>query len=658
MACNNTGKVIITLPKCVAAKGSEEESGETPEVEEKEEVAEKKEEVAEVEEEEEEKEEEDKEEEEEEKVAEKEQEEKDEEEDKEDDFAGIDEENVGGEEDAAAEGIPENAECKYEDRYESDANLRCSKNTTCGQVTDPEGAKTYKCIPGPKQSCKSDQAIVTWEVPAYKCQTCSCADDGSVTCAPPRERVRREVHDLSDAEFKQFTTGVNAMHKSGRWQKYAETHATTGMWSHAHGARSLFLTWHRLFLLNIETDLQEALGDCSFALPYWNSALSKNKKVSQIRLFSSDMIGGPGCKECYKEDIGAAVNNSSDMRRNSSTDEKFCIDGPFEHWKNEGQFPKCIIRGVGKLFGSGALFSVDEEEKFLNSKDFSRFRDSRGLQSSHGITHMWINGHMGTDISPYDPMFFLHHNNIDRIFDMWQRKHNDVTSYGAGVGEYFIGYPIGEWTRSDAKRFTVTQVLDSTSMRLDPDDEVSYSVRYAKTVKALPKKSVVAIKSEGTSKTSKRRLDEQTEKEVVVVDEDKEVLAEEDPKQRRDVIDLDAAKCMAQYLLTNNKNVHDQLPKTCDLVEINKERLAAIRSMTGKHKHLFFGFGKEAKKDQRSEIKNLKNELKKAKSDTYVEPQTELEGIICFSVDKLLVAYRKVMSEKKNEESDECITKA
>lgn len=560
------------------------------------------------------------------------------------------------------ERIPENDECNYKSKYLPNANLSCSKNTTCGQVTDPKGAKTYKCIPGPKQSCKSDQAIVTWEVPAYKCQKCSCGKDGSVTCAPPRERVRREVHDLSDAEFKQFITGVNALHKGGRWQKYSGMHSVKEVDDHAHGDTSLFLTWHRLFLLNIETDLQEVLGDCSFALPYWNSALSKNKKISEIRLISKNMLGGPGCNGCSLDEIREAAASSSAR-------DKFCIDGPFEHWKNEGENPKCIVRGVGKSTPSSALFTVLDEEEFLKQKDFSLFRDMTikdkddkvivgGLQITHNFTHMFIDGYMAIRISPYDPIFFLHHNNIDRLFDIWQRRHNDYRSYGTGMGKYFVGFPIGEWTSSDAKRFGVAQVLDPTKQKLYPDDEVSYSVRYAKTVKALPKKSVVAIKSEGTSKTSKRRLDEQTDQEVLVVDEDKEVIKDEDPNQPRDVIDLDAALCMTQYLLINNKDKHDKLPKTCDLVKINKARIATFKDMERlSFSKMFFGFGKNAKTDQKKGIFFLRNELTKAKKDTYVKPLSELESIICLSVEKLLVAYREVMKEK-NEKSEKCITKA
>ena len=38
----------------------------------------------------------------------------------------------------------------------------------------------------------------------------------------------------------------------------------------------------------------------------------------------------------------------------------------------------------------------------------------------HNIVHRFIGGDMGTAASPNDPVFFLHHCNIDRIWANWQ----------------------------------------------------------------------------------------------------------------------------------------------------------------------------------------------------------------------------------------------
>jgi hypothetical protein len=120
-------------------------------------------------------------------------------------------------------------------------------------------------------------------------------------------------------------------------------------------------------------------------------------------------------------------------------------------------------------------------------------------------------------------------------------------------------------------------------MKLNPEDEVSYSLRYAESVNALPQRSVVASRSNGPNVRGKRSAEEGEEK-VVVVDEDNKLLEEEkDPKERREVIDLETGLFMAKYLRVNNKDKHDKIPKTCNRVEINKGRIEALKLMGDMH---------------------------------------------------------------------------
>ena len=40
----------------------------------------------------------------------------------------------------------------------------------------------------------------------------------------------------------------------------------------------------------------------------------------------------------------------------------------------------------------------------------------------HNFAHMWVGGSMMPSTSPNDPVFFLHHANVDRIWANWQRQ--------------------------------------------------------------------------------------------------------------------------------------------------------------------------------------------------------------------------------------------
>src|SRR5918995_5139703 len=41
----------------------------------------------------------------------------------------------------------------------------------------------------------------------------------------------------------------------------------------------------------------------------------------------------------------------------------------------------------------------------------------------HNRVHIWVGGDMGPGTSPNDPVFFLHHCNVDRIWARWQHEH-------------------------------------------------------------------------------------------------------------------------------------------------------------------------------------------------------------------------------------------
>ncbi|HSF00364.1 MAG TPA: tyrosinase family protein [Nitrososphaeraceae archaeon] len=44
----------------------------------------------------------------------------------------------------------------------------------------------------------------------------------------------------------------------------------------------------------------------------------------------------------------------------------------------------------------------------------------------HNLVHRWVNGNMVTMASPNDPVFWLHHSNVDRLWSIWQRNNPEV----------------------------------------------------------------------------------------------------------------------------------------------------------------------------------------------------------------------------------------
>jgi hypothetical protein len=54
------------------------------------------------------------------------------------------------------------------------------------------------------------------------------------------------------------------------------------------------------------------------------------------------------------------------------------------------------------------------------------------LDPIHGNVHNAIGGDMATAHSPTDPLFFLHHANVDRLWAQWEQGPNDADPPNAG----------------------------------------------------------------------------------------------------------------------------------------------------------------------------------------------------------------------------------
>ncbi|KAI6154136.1 common central domain of tyrosinase-domain-containing protein [Pisolithus tinctorius] len=116
---------------------------------------------------------------------------------------------------------------------------------------------------------------------------------------------------------------------------------------------------------------------------------------------------------------------------------------------------------VGLLFtfsdGEDPALAYDE---FSNSVNESRretdYRNVGSLEAVHGIIHGTIggNGHMSDpDYAAFDPIFFFHHSNVDRILALWEWCYRDYWM-GDGYVKDDVAYP---WTQ---QRGTYAQVYN------------------------------------------------------------------------------------------------------------------------------------------------------------------------------------------------------
>jgi Common central domain of tyrosinase/Polyphenol oxidase middle domain len=195
--------------------------------------------------------------------------------------------------------------------------------------------------------------------------------------------VRKNVYSLTAAEITTLKTGIAAMKalpttNPTSWTYQAAIHGTTlsnnlPSWNSCQHGTQFFLSWHRMYLYYFERILRSKSGNPNFALPYWNYQTN------------------PALHAAYRN--SAASNTLYDGTRNAS------------------------INGGGSL-SAGIMTSIVNS---LNHIPFTSFNSN--LENPHGAVHVAIGGNMGAvNRAATDPVFWLHHTNIDRLWVEWLRK--------------------------------------------------------------------------------------------------------------------------------------------------------------------------------------------------------------------------------------------
>ncbi|MEU6999747.1 tyrosinase family protein [Nonomuraea sp. NPDC046570] len=200
----------------------------------------------------------------------------------------------------------------------------------------------------------------------------------------------------------------------------------------------IFLPWHRIMLAWLEAHLQRVLADPDFGLPYWDWAKDGtpsfpgapvNPGASALWANTPDALGGEG-NPVPGGGFRFDPNDSKSFRVRIAAD-------------SSGRLRQVPDRGINRRFGqAGPIGSpalptnADVLNAFntlfepsLATYDLSPYdRTSAGFRNRlegftgpglHNQVHRWVGGDMAPASSPNDPVFFLHHANVDRIWEGW-----------------------------------------------------------------------------------------------------------------------------------------------------------------------------------------------------------------------------------------------
>ncbi|MCJ1411952.1 hypothetical protein MMC19_006044 [Ptychographa xylographoides] len=214
-----------------------------------------------------------------------------------------------------------------------------------------------------------------------------------------------------------------------------------------HGTAN-FLSWHRYFVWTFEQALRNECGYQGYQ-PYWNWGKSAYDPINSPYFDgSANSMGGNGVYEKHNATVAlpTALNNIPPGVGGG------CVKtGPFKNMVvNLGPVaptlaepevvpqngnglnynPRCVKRDISEWVSSQWNTDADSYSLIANNTDISDFQTimqgvfDQGFYGVHTGGHFTFGGDPGGDIfaSPGDPMFWLHHAQIDRTWWIWQNQ--------------------------------------------------------------------------------------------------------------------------------------------------------------------------------------------------------------------------------------------
>jgi tyrosinase len=222
--------------------------------------------------------------------------------------------------------------------------------------------------------------------------------------------VRRDVMDMpaTDPFFSDYANAVKKMHALGandgrNWIAQAKIHA-----DNCHHGEVEFLHWHRHYIRFFEKICANMCGNPNFALPYWN--WSKNSGRYPAPFFDLPELNVEHWNDPGKYN-GKAWGPIDTVGRRGLDKTHGLLDDP--------------VRG-----GSFTLTNVNRIKQLPSIDLFHPSLEGQPHNNGHvvaGATKTGKTGHIGDGLSPLDPIFWLHHCMVDRVWAEWQRSPALVT---------------------------------------------------------------------------------------------------------------------------------------------------------------------------------------------------------------------------------------
>ena len=204
------------------------------------------------------------------------------------------------------------------------------------------------------------------------------------------------------------------------WDRFVAWHHAAMGFAHS---RPLFLPWHRLMLRTLEQLLQQVLSDPEFGLPYWDWAADGQRTRRQqlnSAIWSNDCMGrgatAPGAFTAAAFPVRLAANAQNGLQQ---------VNRPLRRDRGIGvtglSNPSLPTRAA--TFTALGTVPYDVAPWNQSSTGFrNRVEGWWPSNDLHNRVHVWVGGDMLPSSSPNDPVFFLNHCPVDRLWEAGMQR--------------------------------------------------------------------------------------------------------------------------------------------------------------------------------------------------------------------------------------------
>ncbi|MEV7425833.1 MULTISPECIES: tyrosinase family protein [unclassified Streptomyces] len=238
------------------------------------------------------------------------------------------------------------------------------------------------------------------------------ADLAAMRRTTPPRKVRKNEKDLTETERSRLIGAFDVINQSGLFGEFVAIHADMGHDQHRMtpapmdlGAQR-FLPWHRVFVDQVETALRRIHSEVT--IPYWDWTTDPRIPDWMTGVLPTVVAPGP-------------------------------MGGMIQVTRSPGD-QQALRQITARIDG------------VMRAGDFNTFVD--GLESVHDDVHVWVGATMShLSTAAADPLFYMHHANVDRLWWTWHPAHRNENPALDGDNTVMDPWRVTEPTTRDIAGF-------------------------------------------------------------------------------------------------------------------------------------------------------------------------------------------------------------